>query len=723
MNTNELMEAVPAIKPRAAILSTKVVNPAGAEVRPEEGIRGGRGRTEKSLLLDRAYDEFCKRRESGEPMDPDEFCADYPAYQSSLRRLLDAHRFFEEDSDLLAGFMPLQWPEAGEQFLGFTLQRELGRGAFARVYLATELALGGRSVVIKIAHKGAAEAETLGRLQHPNIVPIHSVHEESTTGLTAVCMPYLGAATLCDVCDEVLAQPTPPRTARTILKAIATVRSTDDPAVEPNKTARVLRHGTFIDGVCHLAVQLADALAFIHRQGICHRDLKPSNVLLSPNGTPMLLDFNLSADARAGYALQGGTLPYMSPEQLKTLSQDPGSAAAPVDARIDLFALGVMLHELLTGRHPFGPVPLNQSTAEVRNLLLERQQAGYQSSSWLKQRVGGALADIIERCLQYDPKHRFATAAELATALRRVLAPVPRAKRWLAHNALLVGAATLFLVPAAIWGAVAVLPDVAVKENSFARGVGAYEQGRLEDAVTQLDRAIAADPSQAEAWYMRGRAHLFLGKLESANADLRQALKLNSDGRYLAYLGYYMNLRTMVDSPIEPYETAIKKGVKTAAICNNLGYCYLKRNKKNDHEIAKSYLDEAIRLDDRLQAAYYNRSLLDLARVSSQGKFPEQGLADIRKAIQLGPIQPDLYLQGANLCILASADPNQKETCLQFLELAYQAGKDLTGLKNSPAYLRFANEPRFQAVTQHPPANETKATTPQYVDPLSAFAS
>ena len=102
-----------------------------------------------------------------------------------------------------------------------------------------------------------------------------------------------------------------------------------------------------------LGAQLADGLAHAHARGIVHRDLKPANVLLTDEGRPMLLDFNLSEDTKLRASPEGGrmggTLPYMAPEQIDAFRSRRGV----VDGRCDLFALGVILYELLTGRHPF----------------------------------------------------------------------------------------------------------------------------------------------------------------------------------------------------------------------------------------------------------------------------------------------------------------------------------------------------------------------------------
>src|SRR6202034_3146989 len=122
------------------------------------------------------------------------------------------------------------------------------------------------------------------------------------------------------------------------------------------QAASGLRTCSYTDGVTAIGQQLAEALHFIHQRGICHLDLKPSNVLMTPDGRPMILDFNLSADAQAPDMRLGGTLAYMSPEQLLVSENPSGGDRSLVDSRTDLYSLGVMLYELLTGQHPFGPL-------------------------------------------------------------------------------------------------------------------------------------------------------------------------------------------------------------------------------------------------------------------------------------------------------------------------------------------------------------------------------
>src|SRR3954447_5747605 len=111
------IEAIPGSAARPSPVSRDEIRPPSA--------------AERSAIIDRAYDDFCERVERGESPDPDEFCAQFPGVHSSLYRLLEAHRFFDENPQLLAACGAADFPEAGQTILGFRLVRELGRGSFA----------------------------------------------------------------------------------------------------------------------------------------------------------------------------------------------------------------------------------------------------------------------------------------------------------------------------------------------------------------------------------------------------------------------------------------------------------------------------------------------------------------------------------------------------------------------------------------------------------------
>ena len=136
------------------------------------------------------------------------------------------------------------------------------------------------------------------------------------------------------------------------------------PEIRANAQLERIGELGYVQAVLWLTARVADGLAHAHERGILHRDLKPANILLGDDGEPLLLDFNLAADTKlrshASAALIGGTLPYMAPEHLEAL-KDGGRVP---DARSDLYSLGVILFELLTGRDPF-PV----HTGPVREIL------------------------------------------------------------------------------------------------------------------------------------------------------------------------------------------------------------------------------------------------------------------------------------------------------------------------------------------------------------------
>lgn len=203
----------------------------------------------------------------------------------------------------------------------YRIERLLGRGGMGAVYLAHELALD-REVAIKVLPPEQAstaqmrerfrrEARTAARLSHPHIVPLHTFGEVS--GLAYFVMGYIAGESLASRLKR--EGPLPPEEARTLLVAIC------------------------------------DALNYAHRQGIVHRDIKPDNILLDTmSGAPLLTDFGIAkpALAEAHLTLTGqvlGTPHYMSPEQ--------ALGRADVDARSDLYSLGVVAYEMISGRRPF----------------------------------------------------------------------------------------------------------------------------------------------------------------------------------------------------------------------------------------------------------------------------------------------------------------------------------------------------------------------------------
>src|SRR5690606_30972293 len=142
-----------------------------------------------------------------------------------------------------------------------------------------------------------------------------SARFDPVSGMTPVCMPFCGTATLADVLDQAFPTPgaSPPPTAEFLLRVCRSTARPGDPPPEPPPGPVRPPRGTYADGILLWAAQVADALAYLHGQGVVHGDLKPSNVLLSPDGRALLIDFNLAYNRRTGQGNPGGTLPYMAP--------------------------------------------------------------------------------------------------------------------------------------------------------------------------------------------------------------------------------------------------------------------------------------------------------------------------------------------------------------------------------------------------------------------------
>jgi serine/threonine protein kinase len=557
-----------------------------------------------------AYEEYCRRLEAGEQLDPAAFCARFPAaVQDSLALLIHVHNLLPEELKKAEAETPVSWPSPGDTFLGFVLRRQLGKGAFARVFLATESALGDRLVVVKVSRRGTGEAATLGRLQHANVVPVHSVQKDPQTGLTAICMPYLGAATLDHVLERTHADPSRSRRARVILEAAA-VGALDMPGEGQQAPVRLLRRGDYLEGVCHLAAQLADALAFIHAQGICHQDLKPSNVLLTPDGRPMLLDFNLSRDTRGGERLVGGTVPYMSPEQLQALYPESGQVPLPPDAPADVFSLGVIVYQLLAGTLPFGPIPPGLSESELSRVMLHRQLGGPYPLRVANPSVNGSLAELVERCLAFE-SHSRQGAAELAAAFRRALAPLPRLRRCLGRRPWTAIASVLLALSLAGGGAWTYLHRDPPGMAQLRHGWIALHQGDHLRAVEHFNQALEADDNLAEALFGRGRARQQLGdpkSLQLALDDFSAAYQKTKDSKLLACKGYCFDRLGGRQEAAAEYHKALAAGFNRAEVHNNLAFGLLRAHKL---EQARQCLDRALAIDAGLAAAYHNRAWLN----------------------------------------------------------------------------------------------------------------
>ena len=656
---------------------------------------------QKSVVLDLAYEEYCLRTESGERVAPSTFCERFPTYRHSLQRLLEVHQYLRADPAAAALLKEPKWPAGGEEFLGFEIGEELGRGAIGRVFLARQPALGNRPVVLKLSVGGAAEAETLGRLAHPGVVPVFSVEEDAPTGLAAICMPYLGTATLCDVLDRAGGSRKAAKLpARVILEAAGACRDKPASADLIATPDRLLARGDFVDGVLHLGVQLARALAFAHSKGILHRDLKPSNVLVTPSGKPMLLDFNLSFDQQLSGARVGGTLPYAAPEQLRGIfpgvernsfrssEADAGrfdDLASLTDPRSDVFSLGAILYELLAGELPF-PMHTGQGPIEATvAALLTRQAAGPVSLRERNPRVDPASATLVQRCLKFDPRERPASAQELADGLAACLAPRQRIGRWGRRNsvALACAAAIVAVVLTAVGWRLVTRDPYPVRE--FRAGAAEFAVGDYRAALPHLDLAVAAHPDAADYLFARGQARQHLGDFLGAADDYKIAAEKSPAGIIRASLAYCRAESRLYDDAVKWGHLAIKANYATVELYNNLGYCLGCLGKLDD---ARWQLDRAIGLNPALQAAYFNRAKIGL-RQSLRGSSPAGAITDIERAIELGPPTADLFFTAARLHALDRTGAGRDDVVLRDVRRALELGLAPQDVRGEPLFAEY----------------------------------
>jgi tetratricopeptide (TPR) repeat protein len=422
-------------------------------------------------------------RDQGRPAAPEDLCRDCPELVEELRRhvraleglrpVVQAARTASAEAPTAAGGAPFEeiptavWsgqppPQVAlPNVPGYVILGELGRGGMGVVYQARQRALD-RTVALKMilagAHAGRAElarfrtgAEAVARLQHPNVVQIHEVGEHE--GHPYFSLEFCPGGSL----DRKLqGTPLPPRQAAELVEALAT------------------------------------AMHAAHAKGIIHRDLKPANVLLAEDGTPKITDFGLAKKLdEAGQTASGavlGTPAYMAPEQATGESKAVGPAT-------DVWALGAILYECLTGRPPFKAATALDTLFQVvtKEPVLVRQ---------LQPKVPCDLETVCHKCLRKDPPKRYASAQGLADDIRRFLRgepirarPVPvweRAWKWVRRRpaAAALLAVTVLAAAALVLGGLAYHARLRAERDEAERA-----RRRAADSEAQAHR----EKEQAEA--------------------------------------------------------------------------------------------------------------------------------------------------------------------------------------------------------------------------------
>lgn len=387
----------------------------------------------------------------------------------------------------------------------YRIEGTLGEGGMGIVYAATDTSLG-RRVAVKLcrparANSGARdelvrEARAASQLNHPNIAQIYDLGETSE-GLPFFVMELLSGENLA---QRLKSGPLPWREA------------------------------------LHVARGVASALAEAHRHGIIHRDIKPGNIVAAPGGEVKVLDFGLAR------MLEPPSAPSLDPDQTLvcdpsltvagTLKGTPGylspeqSLGGPVDHRTDLFSLGCVLYECLTGTRPFLADTLADSLLSVRTSTPRRPSESGGSPR--------ALDPIVSKLLEKDPQRRYSSAAEVVSALdalaglRRPPTPLRRIW-WAAAAALSLGAAVLAYN---LWNA----PHQPASHVArwYSDGLNAMRDGTYLKASLAFEQAIRQDSAFAMAHARLAEAWFEMDYSDRARESLLRAQRIAPGGRRLS---------------------------------------------------------------------------------------------------------------------------------------------------------------------------------------------
>jgi serine/threonine protein kinase len=500
-----------------------------------------------------------------------DYCNKYPLLKEALEQKYRIVRALEEafTEEELAG------TEIGE----YLIVEEIGRGGMGVVYLALQQSLR-RYVALKVLPFGFTldsglikrfhtEAQIIARFNHPNIVPVYSTGQEK--GIYYIAMALIPGLSLNKVLEGLKHFPADKWTAATVRDIIHTHPDFIRLNVSTDKIGRpdsiiFVRDSSFWGQAYHsfvltLCAEIADALSYAHRNGVCHGDLKPSNIMLSYGGVPMIVDFGLAKDIHSFRSTQSqdflGTLAYASPEHVRKNVISPKS---------DIWSLGVTMYEMLSLNQPFR----SSNVAGTIEKILKTDPPLLRVGA---NRFPKDVEAIVFKCLGKALEIRYDQAELLKEDINNFLYSKPvmarpvgklgRSLKWIKRNRLvsmLFGVLMILL----IIGLYAVL-NSSIKE-SVAEGSRYIDEGKNLEALKSYERALKllniplfSKKTKADVLTGMGDAWSGMGEYEKAITSYERALQI--DANYvsaLAGMGDVYFEKGLYEKTIEIYDKVLR---------------------------------------------------------------------------------------------------------------------------------------------------------------------
>ena len=462
---------------------------------------------------------------SGENADTQRFCGDCGTPLPP-----DTHQTESYPESTKASLGQIAELQTGALFANrYQIIEELGTGGMGRVYRVVDKTLGEEIALKLIRPEIAAEGETLARFKmelklareivHKNVARMFDFNEEGR--VPYITMEYVRGENL-----------------KRLIRKVGRL---------------------FAGQAIPIACQICEGLTEAHRRGIVHRDLKPQNIMIDEDGQAKIMDFGLAQLLKAGEkpdsSATPGTPAYISPEQIKGL---------PPDARSDLYSLGVLLYEMLTGTLPF-------QAASARELLQKHQAEAARDPRDLNPGISAGLSQVVMKCLEKDPGARFQSAAEIREALdclptpaarehEEVVDPMPLWRR-LARPAVIAallavvgyGAYRLFFTGSEVMPAtstVAVLQAADSSPSSRAPGFALELQDALSTKLAGISGLMIVPKLTVNSVDTKGKSSMEIGRLLKADYLIEPSFRIEEPNLFLRTV--LINARR--DHPARNYE-------------------------------------------------------------------------------------------------------------------------------------------------------------------------